>query len=64
MKIISVQGKYAEAIVYTTDNENTSLDDYAKAQLQLLVDNEAAAGSKIRVMPDVHPGKVCTMASP
>ena len=61
MKIISVQGKYAEAIVYTTDNENTSLDDYAKAQLQLLVDNEAAAGSKIRVMPDVHPGKVCTI---
>ncbi|MBO6210662.1 MAG: hypothetical protein J6N99_08220, partial [Schwartzia sp.] len=41
-----------------TDNEVTALDDYAKAQLQLLVDNEASEGSRIRVMPDVHPGKL------
>ncbi len=61
METVTIQGEYAEAVVYTTDNENTALDDYAKAQLQLLVDNEAAVGSKIRVMPDVHPGKVCTI---
>ena len=37
------------------------MDDYAKAQLKLLADNEVSKGSKIRVMPDVHPSKVCTV---
>ena len=61
MKTIKITGKYSEAIVYTTNNDKTALDEYAKAQLQLLADNEAAKGSKIRVMPDVHPAKVCTV---
>jgi len=49
----TVNGKYASAIVFT-DN----VEDYALAQVQMICDNEAAAGSTIRVMPDVHPGKV------
>jgi len=61
MQTIKIQGKFSEVIVYATDNEDTALDDYAKAQLQLLADNEASKGSKIRVMPDVHPAKVCTV---
>ena len=61
MKEIKIQGTYSEAIVYATDNDATALDEYAEAQLKLLADNEASRGSKIRVMPDVHPGKVCTM---
>ena len=61
MKEIKIQGTYSEAIVYATDNDATALDEYAKAQLKLLADNEASRGSKIRVMPDVHPGKVCTI---
>ena len=61
MKEIKIQGTYSEAIVYASDNDATALDEYAEAQLKLLADNEASRGSKIRVMPDVHPGKVCTI---
>lgn len=52
MEIIT--GKYTEAKVYTSGE----LESYARAQLQMLCDNECLAGSRIRVMPDVHPGKV------
>ena len=61
MQIIEIQGKIGTAVVYATDNAETALDSYARAQLQLLCDNEASRDSKIRVMPDVHPGKVCTI---
>ena len=61
MKTVKILGNCAEAIVYTTDNTGTALDEYAIAQLKMLADNPASAGSKIRVMPDVHPGKVCTI---
>jgi len=61
MQTVKIKGKYSEVIVYTTDNEKTAMDDYAKAQLKLLADNEISKGSKIRVMPDVHPSKVCTV---
>ncbi|MCC8082117.1 MAG: RtcB family protein [Lachnospiraceae bacterium] len=49
----TVKGKFAEAMIFT-DN----VEDYALAQVRMICDNEAAAGSTIRVMPDVHPGKV------
>ena len=61
MQTIEIKGTFGEARVFATDNEETALDGYARAQLQLLCDNEASRGSKIRVMPDVHPGKVCTI---
>ena len=61
MQTVKIQGKYSEVIVYTTDNEKTAMDDYAKAQLKLLADNEVSKNSKICVMPDVHPSKVCTV---
>lgn len=48
-----IKGKYASATIFT-DN----IEDYALAQIKMICDNEAAIGSKIRVMPDVHPGKV------
>lgn len=38
-----------------------TVEDYAHAQIKILCDNEAFRGSKIRVMPDVHPGKVGTI---
>lgn len=34
------------------------IEDYAAAQIQMVCDDEAAHGSRIRVMPDVHPGKI------
>lgn len=33
-------------------------DGYALAQVKMICDLEAARGSRIRVMPDVHPGKI------
>lgn len=49
----TVEGKYASALVYSD-----SVEDYALAQIKLLCDEISFKGSRIRVMPDVHPGKV------
>jgi RNA-splicing ligase RtcB len=51
MKIVN--GIYASAKIFSETAE-----DYAIAQIQMICDNEASKGSTIRVMPDVHPGKV------
>lgn len=59
--MITIYGKCTNAIVYTTENEQYAMDDYARRQLQMICDHPSAAGSKIRVMPDVHPGKVGTI---
>lgn len=59
--MITIYGKYTNAIVYTTNNEEYAIDEYARNQLQMICDHPSAAGSKIRVMPDVHPGKVGTI---
>ena len=56
-----INGAYTSAHIYTVKNKETALDRYAKAQLQMLCDMEALKGSRIRVMPDVHPGKVGTI---
>lgn len=57
----TVKGIYAEAKIYTTNNKENALDDYARAQLQAICDNKVSEESIIRVMPDVHPGKVGTI---
>lgn len=59
MKIIN--GTYTDAKVFTIADDTKAIDEYAIAQLQMLCDNEASKGCKIRVMPDVHPGKVSTI---
>lgn len=59
--MVTIYGKYTNAIVYTAANEEYAIDEYARKQLQMLCDHPSATGSKIRVMPDVHPGKVCTI---
>lgn len=48
-----IKGTYASATVYAK-----TVEEYALAQIQMICDSQAALGSKIRVMPDVHPGKV------
>ena len=52
----TVNGIYTSAVIFT-DN----IEEYALAQIQMLCDNEAFRDSKIRIMPDVHPGKVGTI---
>jgi RNA-splicing ligase RtcB len=49
------------AHIFTTNNEATAIDQYAISQLQMICDLESSKGSIIRVMPDVHPGKVGTI---
>ena len=49
----TVKGIYAEAKIFTDD-----VEEYAEAQVKMICDNEVAEGSKIRLMPDIHPGKV------
>lgn len=55
--MITVEGTFTSAKIYNTGD----VDTYAIAQLQGLCDNKAFENCKIRVMPDVHPGKVGTI---
>ena len=48
-----INGKYTSAVIYSETAE-----EYAKAQVKMICDSEAALGSEICMMPDVHPGKV------
>lgn len=57
----TINGTYATAKIFTCANPEHELDDYAAAQLQMLCDNPVSQGCKIRIMPDVHPGKVGTI---
>ena len=54
MRIIN--GVYASAEIFSEQ-----VEEYAVAQIQMICDNKASEGSVIRVMPDVHPGKVGTI---
>ena len=49
----TVKGTYAEAKIFTDDAE-----DHAVAQVKMICDNQVSEGSKIRLMPDIHPGMV------
>lgn len=50
-----VEGKYNNAIIFA-DKDN--VEEYAIAQVKAICDMEVSKDSIIRVMPDVHPGKV------
>ena len=54
--MIEIIGKSTSAKVFADD-----IEPYAQAQIQLLCDHPSFSGSKVRVMPDVHPGKVGTI---
>lgn len=58
MKTQIIHGTYTDAVVYTVDDPETAIDQYAQAQIKLICDHKAAESTRIRVMPDVHPGKV------
>ena len=61
MSEIIIKGAYADAKVFTVNDESRAVEQYALAQIRMLCDNPASEGSKMRVMPDVHPGKVGTI---
>lgn len=57
----TINGIFCDAKIFTTNNLSNAIDDYALAQIQMICDNEVSKGSQIRIMPDVHPGKVGTI---
>ncbi len=56
--MIEIAGKFNTAICYTNELEST-----AYAQIERVCNEEAFANSKIRIMPDVHAGKGCTIGT-
>lgn len=51
-----IEGTYATAIIYTD-----LIEDAAAQQIQTLCSQPFAAGSRIRIMPDVHAGAGCVI---
>ncbi len=56
--MIEIAGKFNTALCYTDTLEPT-----AYAQIEEVCNEEAFAESKIRIMPDVHAGKGCTIGT-
>ena len=53
-----LQGSYNTAVCYTPE-----LEEAARKQIQAVCDQAEFAGCKIRIMPDVHAGKGCTIGT-
>ena len=53
-----IQGKVASAIAYASVIEQEAVD-----QIRRMCDYDCTAGSTIRIMPDVHSGKGCTIGT-
>ena len=56
--MLEIIGTYTTAKVFTDNLEET-----ARAQIKTLCDQSFAKGSKIRIMPDAHAGKGCTIGT-
>ena len=56
--MIELKGRYNEARIYTD-----IVDEAVVSQVMLLLNQEFAAGSKIRFMPDVHAGAGCAVGT-
>ena len=56
--MIEIIGKFNTAICYTNELEPTAYE-----QIEAVCNEEAFAKSKIRIMPDVHAGKGCTIGT-
>lgn len=55
---MEIKGKYGSAIVYAN-----VVEDAAVEQIRRMCDYEFTEGSSIRIMPDVHAGKGCTIGT-
>ncbi|MBQ7848822.1 MAG: RtcB family protein [Clostridia bacterium] len=56
--MIRIQGKHNEALCYTS-----ILEEMAEDQIRQVCDQQAFQDSRIRIMPDVHAGKGCTIGT-
>ena len=58
MDVMEIKGQFNTAICYAK-----VIGDNAVEQIRQLCDCEFSAGSRIRIMPDVHAGKGCTIGT-
>ena len=56
--MIEIKGKYNEAKIFTDTVDNASI-----SQVMELCNQEFTAGSRIRLMPDIHAGAGCTIGT-
>jgi RNA-splicing ligase RtcB len=56
--LLTINGKYNTAKCFCN-----TIEDFAKDQIQAMCDSEIFANNKIRIMPDVHAGKGCTIGT-
>ena len=56
--MVTIQGLYNTAVCYTPE-----LEEAARGQIQAVCDRPEFSGCKIRIMPDVHAGKGCTIGT-
>lgn len=56
--MLEIKGKYATAICYAK-----VIEDEAIEQIKRMCDYKLTEGSEIRIMPDVHAGKGCTIGT-
>lgn len=56
--MIELQGKYTSAKIFSDTVENSAI-----AQVQTFIDFIASEGSTVRLMPDIHAGKGCTIGT-
>lgn len=56
--MIELKGKYNEAKIFTD-----VVDEASISQVMLLLNQEFVAGSRIRLMPDIHAGAGCTIGT-
>jgi len=56
--MIEIQGAYNTAVCYCD-----TMDESARQQIQEMCDERLFAGSRIRIMPDVHAGTGCTIGT-
>ena len=56
--MIRIEGRYNEALCYAS-----TLEETAAAQIRQVCDQEVFADCRIRIMPDVHAGKGCTIGT-
>ena len=56
--MITIENQYSTAVIYSDQ-----LDPGAEGLLKALCGSPVSAGSRIRIMPDVHPGKGCAVGT-
>ncbi|MDO4746690.1 MAG: RtcB family protein, partial [Bacillota bacterium] len=56
--MVEIKGTFATAICFTKHIEETAVD-----QIRAMCNMPVTDGSKVRIMPDVHAGKGCTIGT-